>query len=106
MSRTAVIIIVGLALVALFLLVGYFVKSVGVKRAAEDFILVWFALAAGNLALGVFEAGYSFAEELPIFFLIFAIPGAVAGSALFLDQRKRSPRQQFRHPADRGDTGT
>lgn len=78
MSRTAVIIIVGVVLLALFLGAGYLVKAIGVRRAMEDFLLVWFALAAGNLAIGVFEAGYGFAEELPIFLLIFAVPGLPA----------------------------
>lgn len=78
MSRTTVIIIVGLVLLALFFAVGHLVKAIGVRRAAEDFLLVWFALAAGNLAVGVLEAGYGLAEELPIFLLIFAVPGVPA----------------------------
>lgn len=78
MSRTTVIIIVGLVLLALFLAVGALVRGVGVRRAMEDFLLVWFALAAGNLAVGVFEEGYGFGEELPIFLLIFAVPGVPA----------------------------
>ncbi len=78
MSRTTVIIIVGLVLLALFLLIGGTVRRVGVRRAMEDFLLVWFALAAGNMAVGVVEAGYGFAEELPIFLLIFAVPGVPA----------------------------
>ncbi|GAB3490975.1 hypothetical protein [Amycolatopsis cihanbeyliensis] len=89
MSRTLVIIIVGLALAVVFLLAGLLVRPLGVKRAAEDFLLVWFALAAGNLAIGVFEAGYSFAEELPIFLLIFAVPG-VPGFAVWLLARNRA----------------
>lgn len=78
MSRTTVIIIVGLVLLVLFVVVGAAVRAVGVRRAMEDFLLVWFALAAGNLAVGVFEAGYSFGEELPIFLLIFAVPAVPA----------------------------
>jgi hypothetical protein len=78
MSRTTVIIIVGLALLVLFLVVGATVRAVGIRRAMEDFLLVWFALAAGNLAVGVFEAGYGFGEELPIFLLVFAVPAVPA----------------------------
>lgn len=78
MSRTTVIIIVGLVLLVAFLVVGRLAKAVGLRRALEDFLLVWFALAAGNLAVGVLEAGYTFGEELPIFLLIFAIPGVPA----------------------------
>jgi hypothetical protein len=78
MPRTAVIIVVGLVLLVVFLAAGRRVKAIGVRRAMEDFLLVWFALAAGNLAIGVLEAGYGFAEELPIFLLIFAVPAAPA----------------------------
>lgn len=78
MSRTTVIIMVGLVLLVVFLAVGHFVTAVGLRRAVEDFLLVWFALAAGNLAVGVLEAGYTLAEELPIFLLIFAVPGVPA----------------------------
>lgn len=78
MSRTTVIIIAGLVLFLIFLIVGYLWKAAGLRRAMEDFVLVWFAVAAFNLAVGVFEAGYGFGEELPIFLLIFAIPAAPA----------------------------
>lgn len=88
MSRTLVIIIVGLVLVAVFLAVGYLVKSIGVRRAAEDFVLVWFALAAGNMAVGIVDAGYSFAEELPVFLLIFAVPSVIAVAAWLLVRRQ------------------
>lgn len=78
MSRTTVIIIAGLVLLLGFLIVGYLVKTVGLRRAMEDFVLVWFAVAAFNLTVGVLEAGYSFGEELPIFLLIFAVPAVPA----------------------------
>ncbi|MFB5077178.1 hypothetical protein [Raoultella sp. C349492] len=41
------------------------------------FALLWFGLASANMALGIIRAGYSFAEELPIFLLIFAPPVAL-----------------------------
>ncbi|MVT03981.1 hypothetical protein CD006_15295 [Enterobacter sp. 10-1] len=41
------------------------------------FALLWFSLASANMALGIIRAGYSFAEELPIFLLIFAPPVAL-----------------------------
>lgn len=44
--------------------------------AASFFILVWLALAAVNLIAGVTRAGYTVAEELPIFLLIFVLPTA------------------------------
>lgn len=92
MSRTSVIIIVGVVLVALFLLVGYLVKTIGLKRSAEDFVLVWFAVAAFNLAVGVYDAGYTFLEELPIFLLIFLVPSVIAVAAWLLAHRSARAR--------------
>ena len=45
---------------------------------AKVFVLVWLAVAALNMWMGVARAGYSVAEEFPIFLVIFAIPAAVA----------------------------
>jgi len=47
--------------------------------AALWFVPAWFVGAGINMAVGVIEAGYSVAEELPIFLLVFAVPAAVAG---------------------------
>ena len=47
------------------------------------FVVLWFAVAAFNMWVGVAKAGYSVGEELPIFLLIFSVPAAVA----FLLQR-------------------
>lgn len=41
------------------------------------FTLLWFGLASANMALGIIRAGYNFAEELPIFLLIFVPPVAL-----------------------------
>ena len=46
--------------------------------ATVVFAALWFVLAAVNMWIGVSQAGYSFAEELPIFLLIFLLPVAVA----------------------------
>jgi hypothetical protein len=50
---------------------------VDVKVCAID--EVWSGLKAVNMWIGVARAGYSVAEEFPIFLLIFAVPAAVAG---------------------------
>jgi hypothetical protein len=42
------------------------------------FVVLWFVLAGANMWTGVAKAGYSVAEELPIFALIFLVPAAVA----------------------------
>ena len=46
--------------------------------ATVAYVALWFAMAAANMWIGVARAGYSVAEELPIFALIFALPAAVA----------------------------
>ena len=79
--RTAVIIAAGLILLAIFVLIGRFVGSPvasAMAKGALYFLPVWFIAAAVNMWMGVAKAGYSVAEEAPIFALIFAVPAAVA----------------------------
>ena len=45
---------------------------------AKMFIALWLVAALVNMWIGVSRAGYSVADELPIFLLIFALPAAVA----------------------------
>ncbi|HEY4368033.1 MAG TPA: hypothetical protein VGN07_12440 [Steroidobacteraceae bacterium] len=45
---------------------------------AKAFLPIWLVVAAANMWLGVSRAGYSVAEELPIFLLIFALPALAA----------------------------
>lgn len=67
----------GCALLALCLLGG---RSRGaMARAALVFIPLWLLGAGFNMAVGVLAAGYSVAEELPIFAMIFAVPALLAG---------------------------
>jgi GNAT superfamily N-acetyltransferase len=46
--------------------------------ATTVFVVMWFLAASANLWVGVMQAGYSFTEELPIFFGIFVLPVATA----------------------------
>jgi hypothetical protein len=46
--------------------------------ATALFLVAWLAIAGANMWVGVARAGYSFAEELPIFALIFGVPAAAA----------------------------
>jgi hypothetical protein len=48
------------------------------RAATVSFVAVWFVVAAVNMWLGVARAGYSVAEELPIFLLIFGVPAVLA----------------------------
>jgi hypothetical membrane protein len=49
--------------------------------AVAAFLLIWFALSAFNMWVGVYKAGYSISEEIRIMIYVFAVP-AVACLAL------------------------
>jgi hypothetical protein len=77
--RTILIILGGLVLLGLFLFGGRWIGGAGTMvTAAKVFIPIWLAAALYNMWVGVSQAGYSVAEELPIFLLIFAVPAIVA----------------------------
>ncbi len=78
--RTIVIIVGGLVILGLFALAGWRLGggAQSMVTAAKIFIPVWLVAALINMWIGVSRAGYSIAEELPIFFVIFIIPAAVA----------------------------
>jgi hypothetical protein len=79
MSRTAIIIIIGVIAALVFLAVGALVKKVGIQSAVTHFLVAWAGVAVFNMGVGVFEAGYGVAEEFPVLLAIFAVPAAVAG---------------------------
>lgn len=79
--RSAIIIGAGLILLAICVLIGRFIgtpAASAMAKAALYFLPVWFIAAAVNLWIGVAKAGYTVAEEAPIFALIFGAPAAVA----------------------------
>lgn len=79
--RTILFLVAGLLLMGAFLLLGkLFTGQYGesARVATFAFVAVWFMVAAVNMWLGVASAGYSVAEELPIFLLIFGVPTAFA----------------------------
>lgn len=79
--RTVLIIVGGLLLLGVFVLVGRILgggTNQSVVTAAKLFLPVWLIAALLNMWLGVSRAGYSVAEELPIFLAIFLIPGIAA----------------------------
>jgi hypothetical protein len=75
------IILGGFVLLGLCVLTARLIGGAGtqhVATAAKVFLLIWLAGALYNMYMGVASAGYSLAEELPIFLLIFALPAAAA----------------------------
>jgi hypothetical protein len=72
----------GLALLGIFVLAGRVSSPgapvAGMVTAARWFIPLWLLGAGINMYIGVARAGYSVAEEAPIFLLVFAVPAVVA----------------------------
>ena len=79
--RTLIFVLGGCALLAAFLGVSKLLSSDiadSTYLATIAFLAVWLVVAAVNMWVGVARAGYSVAEELPIFLLIFGLPAVVA----------------------------
>jgi hypothetical protein len=79
--HTLKVILGGLALLALCLAAGRWLAggSSGLVLGAKVFLPLWLLGAGANLWVGVTRAGYSVAEELPVFAVVFAVPAALAG---------------------------
>jgi len=83
--HTVIVIAIGLVVLAACLVVGRVVGGPGaLPTAALVFLPVWLLGAAVNMAIGVRRAGYTVAEEAPVFLLVFAVPAMLA---LFLRWR-------------------
>lgn len=82
MSHTLKVIAGGLALLGLLVLAGRFIyagaPAASMAAAARWFIPLWLVAAGINMYIGVARAGYSVAEEAPIFLLVFAVPAGLA----------------------------
>ena len=78
--RTVVIILSGLVILGIAELAGWRLGggTQSMVIATKIFIPVWLVVAVINMWIGVSRAGYSVAEELPIFSVIFIVPAAVA----------------------------
>jgi hypothetical protein len=74
--HTVKVVACGLVLLTLCLVFG---RTAGAKL----FLPLWLVAAAVNMWIGVARAGYSVAEEAPVFLLVFGIPAAVALVALW-----------------------
>jgi hypothetical protein len=79
--RTLLFLIAGLLLMAALLLLGRLFSSQypdAPRFAVFSFVALWFVIAGINLWIGVAKAGYSIADEAPIFLLIFGVPAIAA----------------------------
>lgn len=78
--HTVIVIALGFGLLGMCALLGRVLGGgSGIATAALVFLPLWFIGAGINLYIGVKSAGYTVAEEAPIFALVFAVPAAVAG---------------------------
>ena len=77
--HTVIVLLIAFALLAACVLIGQSGGRghAGRKRGALVFLPLWFVGAALNLWMGV-QHGYTVAEELPMFALVFGVPAAVA----------------------------
>jgi len=83
--HTAIVIGIGFVVLAACLVVGRAVGgATAVATAALVFLPIWLLSAAVNMAIGVRRAGYTVAEEAPVFLIVFAVPALLA---LFLRWR-------------------
>jgi hypothetical protein len=79
--RTALFLAAGFLLLGAALLLGKLFSShyPGAPFAATvAYVALWLIIAGANVWIGVAKAGYSVAEEAPIFLLIFGLPAAAA----------------------------
>jgi hypothetical protein len=81
--HTAIVLGGGFALLLSCLLLGHAFGGgmPGAVVGAKAFLPLWLVAAGVNRWLGVSQAGYSVADEFPIFLAIFAVPAALAGLA-------------------------
>ena len=79
--RTVLFLIVGFLLLTACLMLGrlFSANYPGATFVATiGFISLWLIISAANLWVGVSKAGYTVADELPIFLLIFGLPAVAA----------------------------
>lgn len=73
-----VYIICGGLIVFLFLELLAKVRLLPIKSVFWVFAAVWFICAGINMYIGVSQAGYSVAQELPFFLIVYLLPLAIA----------------------------
>jgi hypothetical protein len=79
--HTILVIAAGLLLLGICLALGRLIGGPGpapLATAARSFVPVWLFGSLINMWVGVSQAGYSLAEELPVLGVVFAVPAVVA----------------------------
>lgn len=77
--HTIIVLAIGFGLLGLCALAGYLLGGVSaIATAALVFLPLWLVGAGINMVMGVKQAGYSVADEAPMFLLIFVVPAVAA----------------------------
>jgi hypothetical protein len=77
--HTIIVLAIGFGLLGLCVIAGRLLGGTpGIATAALVFLPLWLVGAGINMVMGVKGAGYSVADEAPIFLLVFAVPAAAA----------------------------
>ncbi|MGE0765585.1 MAG: hypothetical protein AB7L90_03905 [Hyphomicrobiaceae bacterium] len=79
------VIVGGLVLLGVFALFGKLWGGDAARAAlaAKVFMPAWLLVAVVNMWVGVTKAGYTVQQETPILFIVFAVPAAAAGLAIW-----------------------
>jgi hypothetical protein len=83
--RSILFILAGLVLLSICYFTGRAIgtgASTHARTGITLFVAFWLIASGVNMWVGVAQAGYSVAEELPIFLMIFGLPAA-AGALLW-----------------------
>ncbi|MEQ9641138.1 MAG: hypothetical protein RIM84_14035 [Alphaproteobacteria bacterium] len=79
--HTATLVIVGLVLLAVFVLGAKMMSRSRPDRPLDGawlFIWAWLVICLVNMAIGVWIAGYSWIAEIGVLVIVFGIPAAAA----------------------------
>ncbi len=91
MIHTLKVVAGGFVLLGVCLLIGRWLggppPAIGMIGAVKVFMALWLVAAGINMWVGVSKAGYSVAEEAPIFLIVFAVPAAVGLAVLWVLSR-------------------
>src|SRR2546426_12683044 len=100
MIHTLKVIAGGFVLLGVCLLIGRWLggptPAIGMIGAVKVFMALWLVAAGINMWVGVSKAGYSVAEEAPIFLIVFAVPAAVGLAGLWGVLRPHGPHMHAR----------
>ena len=81
----------GVLLLGIFVLSGRLLggNRHAMARAALAFVPVWLVISGINMYIGVTQAGYTVAQEVPFFVLVFGVPAAIGlGVRWFVSRQK------------------